>query len=108
MRVPSGPLHVRVEDADSVVRLRLTGRFDGSSRARLDRAIGKAEQRDVVLDLGRVSFMDSAAWLAIMGWEQRVRDWGKDLSLVNVQGRTRMIFELTQTEHLLSEVRAGG
>jgi anti-anti-sigma factor len=108
MRVPSEPLRLRVEDAGSVVRLRLTGRFEGSSRARLDRAIGKAEQRDVVLDLGRVSFMDSAAWLAILGWEQRVRDWGKDLSLVNVPGRIRTIFELTQTEHLLSEVRAGG
>ena len=70
----------------------------------LDDAIAVIRRRDVVLDLEAVTFMDGAAWLAVMAWEHRVRDWGKDFRLVNVRGRIRKIFEVTETEYLLSEV----
>jgi hypothetical protein len=38
-----------------------------------------------------------------MAFERRVRDWGGAFRVVNVRGRIRKIFELTQTEYLLAE-----
>jgi anti-anti-sigma factor len=103
MRVPS-EFSVRVEDAGEAAHLRLTGRFDASSLPALDDTIGDTRRRNVVMDLDGLTFMDGAAWLAVMAWEHRVRDWGKDFRLVNVRGRIRKIFEVTETEYLLSEV----
>lgn len=104
MRVPAESFSVRVEDAEGAAHLRLTGRFDVSALPALDDTIGKAQRRDVVMDLDGLTFMDGAAWLAVMAWEHRVRDWGKNFRLVNVRGRIRKIFEVTETEYLLSEV----
>jgi hypothetical protein len=39
----------------------------------------------------------------VIDWEHRVHGWGKDLHLVNVDLRIRRIFELTASEHLLTE-----
>ncbi len=69
----------------------------------LDDAIGEIKRRDVVLDLGGVTFMDSAAWLAVMAYEHRVHDWGMKFRLVNAPDHIRRIFELTATEYLLTE-----
>ncbi len=62
----------------------------------------EAHPRDIVLDLGDLSFMDGAAWLAVMSYEHRVRAWGRSLHLVNVFGEIRRIFESTETEYLLT------
>jgi hypothetical protein len=50
-----------------------------------------------------VTFMDSAAWLAIMAYEHRVHDWGMKFRLVHVPANIRRIFEVTGTEYLFSE-----
>jgi anti-anti-sigma regulatory factor len=55
------------------------------------------------LDLEAVTFMDGAAWLAIMAYEHRVHGWGMKFRLAHVPANIRRIFELTATEHLLSE-----
>ena len=68
-----------------------------------DGVIRKVARRDIVMDLGGLTFMDGAAWLAVMALEHRVRDWGSRLRVVNVRGRIRKIFELTETEYLLAE-----
>jgi hypothetical protein len=51
--------------------------------------------------------MDGAAWMAVMRLEERVRDWGKTLHLVNARGRIRTLFEPTGTDHLLVEAVIG-
>jgi anti-anti-sigma factor len=93
---------VRVEHADDVAHLHLAGRFDAEAVSRLDDAIALAHPRDVVLGLGGLSYIDGAAWLAVMSYEHRIRQWGRSLRLVNVFGEIRRIFEATQTEHLLA------
>ena len=69
----------------------------------MDEAIAVIRRRDVVLDLEAVTFIDGAAWLAIMAYEHRVHDWGMKFRLVRVPAAIRRIFEVTGTEHLLSE-----
>jgi anti-anti-sigma factor len=92
---------------NGAAHLRLSGRFDIVAIPTLDDAIGEIRRRDVVLDLEAVTFMDSAAWLAVMAYEHRVHDWGMKFRLVRAPAHIRRIFELTATEYLLTEpVRA--
>ena len=112
IHVDADPLSVHVDDRDSfsasveesngACLIRLTGRFDASALPALEGAIGAGPHRDLVLDLEALTFMDGAAWVALTRLENRVRNWGRDLRLVNAHGRIRTIFELTGTEHLLS------
>ena len=94
---------VRVDNSNGACHLWLSGRFEASALAALEDAIGEVPHRDVVLDLEALTFMDGAAWIAVTRLENRVRDWGKELRLVNAHGHIRTIFELTGTEHLLAE-----
>lgn len=103
MQVLSETFSVHAADSDDVSRLILTGRFDASALPALDAAVADAWGRHVILDLRGLTFMDGAAWLAVMSLEHRVKDWGKDFGLVHVGRRIRKIFELTKTEYLLSE-----
>ena len=98
---------VRVDDSNGAAHLLLSGRFDAAALSALDRALNGVAHRDVVLDLAALTFIDGAAWVAVTRLENRVRDWGKDLRLVNARGRIRTIFELTGTQHLLSEAVGG-
>lgn len=95
---------VRVEDSDGAARFLLTGRFDTEAIYPLYGAIGRAMYRDVVLDLDEVTFIDGVAWMTLMAFERRVRDWGSDFRVANARGHLRKVFELTETEYLLSEV----
>ncbi len=93
---------VHIESSSDVAHVHLTGRFDAVAVPKLDDAIAEARPRHVVLDLGELTFMDGAAWLAVMSYEHRVRAWGRSLRLVNAFGAIRRIFESTETEYLLT------
>lgn len=103
MGVRSDLFWVRVENSDAVTHLRLTGRLDSAAVPYLDDKIAQAGGRDVVLDLGGLTFMDGSAWLAVMSSERRVRDGGREFRLVNAFGAIRRIFESIDTGHLRSE-----
>ena len=99
----SDTFSVENERSNGATHLRLAGRFDVAAALVFDEAIAVSRPRDVVLDLEAVTFMDSAAWLAIMAYEHRVHGWGMKFRLAHVPANIRRIFELTATEHLLSE-----
>jgi anti-anti-sigma factor len=103
MQRHSDTFSVEREPLNGTTHLRLAGIFDVAATPVLDDAIAVIPRRDVVLDLKAVTFMDSAAWLAIMAYEHRVHDWGMKFRLAHVPANIRRIFELTATEHLLSE-----
>ena len=103
MRVPSNNFSVRVESSNGAAHLRLSGPFDSAAIPALDHLIGEVRRLYVVLDLSEITFMDSVAWLAIMAYEHRAQDWGRDFRLVNTPAHVRRIFELTSTEYLLAE-----
>jgi len=103
MLVPTEAFSVRVESSNGAAHLRLCGRFDLAAVSSLDDLIGETQRLDVVMDLRDVTFMDSAAWLAVMDFEHRAHDWGKELRLVNTPAPVRRIFELTATDHLIAD-----
>ena len=103
MQVPSEAFSVRLVPCNGAVHLRLSGRFDVAAVPSLDDLIGVTQKLDVVMDLREVTFMDGAAWLAVMDFEHRAHDWGKELRLIEAPSHVRRIFELTATEYLLSD-----
>ena len=103
MLVPSEAFSVRVESSNGAAHLCLSGRFDVAAVRALDELIGVTQRLDVVMDLGDVTFMDGAAWLAVMDFEHRAHDWGKELRLVNTPATVRRIFELTASDHLIAD-----
>ena len=103
MLVPSEAFSVHAEPSNGTAHLRLSGRFDVAAVVALDDLIGPTQRLDVVMDLGDVTFMDSAAWLAVMDFEHRAHDWGKELRLVNTPTAVRRIFELTASDHLIAD-----
>jgi anti-anti-sigma factor len=101
---PGSQFSVQVESGGgAVVRIALEGEFDGSALPTIEDAFVRAGDQDVVLDLDGLTFMDGAAWLAVMAHEHRVRDHGHDLRLVNVPSPVRRIFRETKTEYLLRD-----
>jgi anti-anti-sigma factor len=95
---------VRVENSDPATRLRLTGRLDWSAVPYLDGKIDEAQGRDLVLDLGGLTFMDASAWLAATGWKRRVQDWGGELRFENAFGTIRKGFDATEWAEPLPEI----
>jgi anti-anti-sigma factor len=102
-KVPSNRFLVRVQRSNGISRLRLAGRFDAEAVRELDRLIDETERYDVLMDLRNVTYIDVDAWLAVMNFEHRAQDRGKELRLVNTPSSIRRVFELTATDHLLSE-----
>jgi anti-anti-sigma factor len=92
---------VRVENSDDLARLRLTGRLDSTAVSYHNRKIDDARGRDVVLDLGGITYVDASAWLAVMSCERRVRAWGGSLRLENATGSVREVFQADGTGHLM-------
>src|SRR6185436_951955 len=103
MLVPSEAFSVLVEPSNGTAHLRLSGRFDVAAVRALDDLIGVTQRLDVVMDVGDVTFMGGAAWLEVMDFEHRAHDWGKELRLVNTPSHVRRIFELTASDHLISD-----
>jgi anti-anti-sigma factor len=103
MLAPESQFSVQVELGADTVRIALEGEFDGSALPTIEDAFVRAGGQDVVLDLNGLTFMDGAAWLAVMAHEQRARDRGHDLRVVNVPRPVRRIFRETKTEYLLRD-----
>ena len=99
----SDTFSIDVQERSEATHLRLIGRFGVATRASLDRLIRRRWPHDVVLDLEGLTFMDGAAWLVVMDLHHRVDDGGQRLQVVNVPARIRRIFEVTETEYVLSE-----
>src|SRR4030095_9547451 len=89
MLVPSEVFSVRVVSSNGAANLRLSGRFDVAVVSSLDDLIGETQRLDVVMDLRDVTFMDGPAWLAVMDFEHRAHDWGKQLRLIESPSQIR-------------------
>lgn len=105
--VPTKRFSVHVGDSNGAAHLLLTGRFDRSARPAVEEAFVQVPHRNIVLDLDGLTFMDGAAWLAVMDFQHRVEDAGHELTIVNVRGPVREIFARTETEHLLAGSATG-
>jgi anti-sigma B factor antagonist len=88
-------LSARVEAFDGGVCLALTGELDAFDAPRLRELFEQATAPVLVLDLTRVSFLDSTVLGAIVGLLRRQRQEGGELRVVLPDGEARRIFEVT-------------
>ncbi len=87
--------------ASQVQILRLSGRFDAyevpAVAAFLNEKID-AGQNSIVVNLGQVGFIDSAALSTLVQAMKRARQSGGDCRLCGLQQSVRIIFELTRLD----------
>ena len=86
-------------------RFYLRGELDHHSvkqmREIIDGALIDYRPKEVILDLGEVTFTDSAGLGLVLGRYTRVSGYGGKLSLVNVSSEFRKILHLAGTDRIL-------
>lgn len=97
-------LQLRTHEMDGATVVEVGGEVELHSanqlRDELARAASAAEHPCVVVDLSRVTFIDSTGLGVVVGAFKRVRERGK-LSIVCPQRSVRRVFEITGLLHIL-------
>jgi len=79
--------------------VRLEGELDLHTAERfrqvVERALAETGARDLVLNLGRVTFIDSSGLGVILGRYKRLRESGGNMSLVRASSRIKPILEIS-------------
>ena len=90
---------------EGVAELALSGDLDMSATFRLepalDRVFDAGEVREVVLDLGGVTFVDSAGLGLMLATYERSRDARTRMAIVGARPEVERVFRLAGVEHLL-------
>ena len=106
------PLSMQGEKSGSTVRLVVSGELDLASAPLLDRALSAATDEvladTVILDIERVSFMDSTGLRCLLTAHARAGDRGRVLVVVNRNEEVRRLFQLTGTDALFDPPGARG
>ncbi|MGK5448626.1 STAS domain-containing protein [Streptomyces radiopugnans] len=89
-------LSVTVSQEHGTVVLRPSGEVDHESAPVLTGAVREAEGdwQELMVDLSRVSFMDSAGLHALVALERRCREQGGHLALTGVRGQPARLLDL--------------
>lgn len=85
--------------------LRVSGELDMMTTPILERWIRGAELRGnpvTVLDLERVSFMDSSGLHCLLLAAERANSEGRDFGVINAAAIVRRVLHLTNADHLLT------
>jgi anti-anti-sigma factor len=86
-----------VRGADDVTILRIDGHLDsvstGSLERKLDEVVAKGD-RNIVVDLSRVSYISSGGWGILVGEVKRLREAGGDVVLVGMMPEVYDVYEL--------------
>jgi anti-anti-sigma factor len=86
-----------VRGADNVTILRIDGHLDsvstGSLERKLDEVVAKGD-RNIVVDLSRVSYISSGGWGIMVGEVKRLREGGGDVVLVGMMSEVYDVYEL--------------
>lgn len=105
MNVPKKVIEVDFRDGTLIARLE--GELDlqvaDLLRAELERAIGRYPLRHLVLNLGRVTYMDSSCLGVILGRYKRLAQMGAGVSLVGLQPQVRKVCELSGLLRIMNE-----
>lgn len=80
--------------------LALSGRLDGRNPGVLKKKLAEELQANnrVILDLNRVSYMDSTGLGVLVGGLKKAINKGGDIRLVNPSDEVRMLMELTRVD----------
>jgi len=81
-----------------VARLSLEGRFDfhyhRDFRAAYDAVLAKTEIREIVVDFGRVDYLDSSALGMLLLLREKAETGGKKVKLSNLSGSVKQVLEI--------------
>lgn len=95
-------LHIRVQNATGPAVVRLAGEIDLSNAARLqDQLSVLVENGHVVVDLSKVTFIDSTGLSAFIVGHRRATAAGTGMHLAGATGTVRRLLELTQLDRHL-------
>jgi anti-sigma B factor antagonist len=100
-------LDVRTEDRDGLVHVVLVGELDLSTVAKVQdelRRVEESEPATVVIDLSRLTFLDSTGLRCIVTADERARAAGRRIVVVRGPDPVQRVFAITRLEDRLEMV----
>jgi anti-anti-sigma factor len=91
---------------NQVARLALEGRFDFHShrdfRSAYEGVLAKTDIREIVVDFGRVDYLDSSALGMLLLLREKAEAGGKKVKLSNLSGSVKQVLEIANFGKLFS------
>jgi anti-anti-sigma factor len=100
-------LEVRTEDRDGFVHVALMGELDLSTVAKVQEALRKIEAGSpatLVVDLSKLTFLDSTGLRCIVTADERAREQGRRVVIVRGPDPVQRVFAITRLEERLEMV----
>ena len=100
-------LEVKTEDRNGLVHVALMGELDLSTVAMVQEELRKVEADappTVVVDLSRLTFLDSTGLRCIVTADERARDEGRRVVIVRGPDPVQRVFAITRLEERLEMV----
>jgi anti-anti-sigma factor len=104
-------LEVRTEDRNGLVHVALMGELDLSTVAKVQEELRKVEATappTVVVDLSKLTFLDSTGLCCIVTADERARDEGRRVVIVRGPDPVQRVFAITRLEERLEMVDDAG
>jgi anti-sigma B factor antagonist len=100
-------LEIETEVADGLVRVALKGELDLSTVGKVEEELESLEAggaKLIVLDMSRLTFLDSTGLRCLVTADQRAREAGRRLVLVRGPDAVQRVFTITRLEERLEMV----
>jgi len=104
-------LEVRTEDRNGLVHVALVGELDLSTVAKVQeelRRIEAAAPPTLVVDLSKLTFLDSTGLRCIITADERAREAGRRMVIVRGPDPVQRVFAITRLEERLEMVDDAG
>jgi anti-sigma B factor antagonist len=99
-------LEVESEERDGLVHVSLRGELDLSTVGKVDDELQRWEgsSQDLVLDLSRLTFLDSTGLRCVVRADERAKEDGRRLVVVKGPEAVQRVFEITRLQERLELV----
>jgi anti-sigma B factor antagonist len=104
-------LDVRTEDRDGLVHVALVGELDLSTVAKVQEELRRVEATSpptLVVDLSKLTFLDSTGLRCIVTADERARAEGRRIVIVRGPDAVQRVFAITRLEDRLEMVDDAG
>jgi anti-anti-sigma factor len=104
-------LDVRTEDRDGLVHVSLVGELDLSTVAKVQEELRRVEASapaTLVMDLSKLTFLDSTGLRCIVVADERARDEGRRMVIVRGPDAVQRVFSITKLDDRLDMVDDAG